>query len=83
MLLLNHLWIEDVLLPPLHIKLGLMKNFVKGMNKEGQAFRYLRNKFPKVSNTKVKESIFVGPQIGESGVGCHAGWLSQSLLQEM
>ena len=26
-----------------------MKNFIKGMNKEGQAFRYLRNKFPKVS----------------------------------
>ena len=54
---------KDVLLPPLHIKLGLMKNFVKGMNKEGQAFRYLRNKFPKIIDGKVKEGIFVGPQI--------------------
>ncbi|GBP89284.1 hypothetical protein EVAR_60426_1 [Eumeta japonica] len=29
---------EDVLLPPLHIKLGLMKNFVKAMNKNGDGF---------------------------------------------
>lgn len=36
---------KNVLLPPLHIKIGLMKNLVKGTNK-GQAFRYLRDKFP-------------------------------------
>ena len=54
---------KGVLLPPLHIKLGLMKNFVEGINKEGQAFRYLRNKFTKISDAKVKEDIFVGPQI--------------------
>ena len=40
-----------------------MKNFVKGINKEGKAFRYLRNKFPKISDAKVKEGIFVRPQI--------------------
>ena len=49
---------KDVLLPPLHIKLGLLKIFVKGMNKDGQAFRYLNKKFPKVSDAKVKEGIF-------------------------
>ena len=54
---------KDVILPPLHIKLSLMKYFVEGMNKEGQVFRYLRNKFPKTSDAKVKEGIFVGPQI--------------------
>ena len=54
---------KDVHLPPLHSKLGLMKNFVKGMNKEGQALRYLRNKFPKISDAKVKKGIFVAPQI--------------------
>ena len=54
---------KDVLLPPIHIKLDLMINFVKGMNKEEQAFRYLRKKFPKISDAKVKEGIFVGPQI--------------------
>jgi len=30
------------LLPPLYIKLGLMKNYVKAMNKHGKGFEYLR-----------------------------------------
>ncbi|GBN15022.1 hypothetical protein AVEN_61618-1 [Araneus ventricosus] len=53
---------EKILLPPLHIKLGLMKNFVKAMDCGGSGFQYLRLKFPKVSKTKIKEGIFVGPQ---------------------
>ncbi|GBN52677.1 hypothetical protein AVEN_28818-1 [Araneus ventricosus] len=53
---------EKILLPPLHIKLGLMKNFVKAMSCGGSGFQYLRLKFPKVSETKIKEFIFVGPQ---------------------
>ncbi|GBN16258.1 hypothetical protein AVEN_117115-1 [Araneus ventricosus] len=53
---------EKILLPPLHIKLGLMKNFVKAMDCGGSGFQYLRLKFPKVSETKIKEVIFVGPQ---------------------
>lgn len=56
---------EKILLPPLHIKLGLMKNFVKAMKKDGEAFKYLREKFPRLSEAKVKEGIFVGPQIRE------------------
>ncbi|KAJ4430079.1 hypothetical protein ANN_22288 [Periplaneta americana] len=35
------------------------------MNQEGQAFKYVREKFPKLSDAKVKEGIFVGPQIRE------------------
>ena len=54
---------EKILLPPLHIKLGLMKQFVKALNKEGQCFRYLIKKFPKLSEAKIKEGIFDGPQI--------------------
>lgn len=54
-----------VLLPPLHIKLGLIKNFVKAMDRNGSGFTYLREKFPKVSDAKIKEGIFVGPQIRE------------------
>ena len=54
---------QKVLLPPLHIKLGLMKNFVKAINKNGTAFHYLRQKFPRLSEAKIKEGIFVGPQI--------------------
>jgi len=30
--------LEKIFLPPLHIKLGLMKNFVKGMDKTGHGF---------------------------------------------
>ena len=54
-----------ILLPPLHIKLGLMKNFVKGLDREGDGFKYLRTKFPRISEAKVKEGIFLGPQIRE------------------
>ena len=56
---------EKVLLPPLHIKLGLMKNFVKALTKDGAAFQYLAQKFPAISEAKLKAGIFVGPQIGE------------------
>ena len=39
----NHSLVESsrILLPPLHIKLGLMKNFVKAMDRNGTAFLYL------------------------------------------
>jgi len=42
-----------------------MKNFVKGMDKTGSGFEYVRNKFPNVSDAKIKGSIFMGPQIRE------------------
>ena len=52
---------EKIFLPPLHIKLGLMKYFVKGMDKTSRGFEYLRNKFPNVSDAKTKEGVFIGP----------------------
>jgi len=42
-----------------------MKNFVKGVDKIGSGFEYLRNKFPDVSDAKIKEGMFIGPQIRE------------------
>lgn len=54
---------KKVLLPPLHIKLGLMKQFVKALPKEGECFRYLCGQFPGLSEAKLKEGIFVGPDI--------------------
>lgn len=54
---------DKVLMPPLHIKLGLMKNFVKAMDNNSDAFLYLRGKFPELSDAKVKEGVFIGPQI--------------------
>jgi len=55
-----------VYLPPLHIKLGLIKNFVKAMDRHGNAFQHLRNKFGlDKSEAKLKEGVFVGPEIRE------------------
>jgi len=54
---------QDIYLPPLHIKLGLVKNFVKALDRNGDGFRHLRATFPRVSEAKIKEGIFVGPQI--------------------
>ena len=55
---------DKVLMPPLHIKLGLMKNFVKAMEKQNSnGFEFLCKNFPKLSLAKLKEGIFVGPQI--------------------
>ena len=45
---------EKIYLPLLHIKLGLMKNFVKGMDKTGHGFEYVKNKFPDVSDAKIR-----------------------------
>ena len=54
---------SKILLPFMHLKLGLIKNFVKAMNKEEAAFTYLREKFPRLSGAKLKGGIFIGPQI--------------------
>ena len=49
---------KDIILPALHIKLGLFKNFVKALNKDGPAYQYLREFFPKIY-AKIKEGIFI------------------------
>ena len=56
---------NKVLLPPLHIKLGLMKNFVKALHKNCATIQYLSTVFPGLSAAKLKEGISVGPQIRE------------------
>ena len=50
-------------MPPLHTKLGLIKQFVTALDKELAAFKYLQVLFPKLSKAKVKAGIFIGPQI--------------------
>ena len=55
---------QKVYLPPLHIKLGLMKNFVKAMDQHGKGLQYLFEKFgSKKSDAKLKAGVFVGPDI--------------------
>lgn len=40
-----------------------MKQFVKALPKDGDCFTYLCSKFPHLSEAKLKEGIFVGPDI--------------------
>ena len=42
-----------------------MKNFVKALHKNRAAFQFLSTVFPGLSAAKLKEGIFVGPQIRE------------------
>ena len=50
---------------PFSHKAGPHKKLVNGMYKTGHAFEYVRNKFPNMSDAKIKEGIFIGPQIRE------------------
>ena len=40
-----------------------MKEFVKALKAHGLGFRYLQEKFPKLSNANIKEEEFLRPQI--------------------
>lgn len=46
-----------ILLPSLHIKLGLMKQFVKALDKDGKRFAYIGRKFPSVSDAKLEQGV--------------------------
>ena len=52
-----------IVFPPLHIKLGLMKQIVKALDKYGACFAYICNAFPGLSVEKKKAGIFDGLQI--------------------
>ena len=48
---------SKILLPSMHLKLGLMKHSVKVMNQEEAAFTYLREKFPSLSEAKLNSLV--------------------------
>lgn len=53
-----------MLLQPWHIKLGLVKNFVKAMIRDGRAVRYIMEKVSRKSEAKrLRRAFFVGSQI--------------------
>ena len=54
---------SKIVFPPLHIKLGIMKQFVKALDKVGDCFKYICMKFPGLIIEKLKAGIFHGPQI--------------------
>ena len=53
---------NKIILPTLHIKLGLFKQSVKGLRKDYPAFEFLHECFPKLSDAKIKD-VFVGLRI--------------------
>ena len=50
---------DRILFPPLHIKIGLIKQFTKN----GDCFTYLCQTFPGLTMEKLKAGIFDGSQI--------------------
>ena len=55
-----------------------MENFFKAANSHGKGFEYLREKFRNVSDAKLREGVFIGPQIRE----IIKDYLSEHLLTE-
>ena len=57
---------DKVLLPLLHLKLGIVKQFVKAMSRvQSAAFMHIFEILPKLSEAKIKEGVFTGPDIRE------------------
>ena len=54
---------RKIIFRPLHIKLGLMKQFVKALDTDGNRFKNLCESFPALSYEKIKAGVFDGPQI--------------------
>ena len=54
---------DKIIFSPLHIKLGLMKQFVKALHLDGECFQHILRTFPGLSYEKIKAGVFDGPQI--------------------
>ena len=54
---------DRIILPPLHIKLGLIKQLVKALGKDSECFKYICRSFPGLSIEKLKAEIFDEPGI--------------------
>lgn len=54
---------DKIPFPQLHIKLGLIKQFTKVLDKDGSCFTYLCRAFPGLTIEKLKGGIFDGPQV--------------------
>eukprot|EP00795_Rhopilema_esculentum_P006047 gene6047-11422_t len=54
---------DRALFPPLHIKLGLTKQFTKALDKDSDCFRYLCQASPGLKIEKLKAGIFDCPQV--------------------
>ena len=53
---------DKIIFLPLHVKLGLTKQFVKVLKKEGKCFEWLCNTFSGISIEKQKKGVLDGPE---------------------
>ena len=51
---------KNIIFPPFHIKLDLMKQYVKALSIEGDCFKYICTTFPSLSYEKIKADVFDG-----------------------
>lgn len=49
------------LLPQLHIKLRIMKQLIKALDKKSDSFQHMFHKCPRLSDAKIKGGMFDGP----------------------
>ena len=54
---------SKIVFPLLYVKLGIIKQFVKAFEKDGDCFKYIRMKFSGPTIEKLKAGTFDGPQI--------------------
>lgn len=54
---------RKIIFPPLHIKLGLIKQLVHTLRSMDAPMRRLTQLFPKLSPLKIKSGVFIGPDI--------------------
>uniref|UniRef100_A0A1B0GCR7 Uncharacterized protein n=1 Tax=Glossina morsitans morsitans TaxID=37546 RepID=A0A1B0GCR7_GLOMM len=52
---------DKIILPFLHIELGVVKNFVKACKQRNKVYIYLKE--IRIGDMKIKEGIFINPQI--------------------
>ena len=58
--IIHELWVNcsKILLPPLHIKLGLIEQFVKALDTDEDTFKYICRLFPSLTIEKLRADIF-------------------------
>ena len=57
---------ENIYVPPLHFRLDLIKKVRQdGVGHNNSGFMYLKNKFYRITDAKIREGIFVVPQMRE------------------
>ena len=52
---------EKIVFPPLYIETGLLKQFVKALDSDGEYFQHIVSASLKLSFDKIKADVFDGP----------------------